>query len=61
MIGIKSREGISEEIKESYLKLLDSERKYKFLDFLIFYTPNIMFKFFYFLFRVVKYGKIGYR
>lgn len=60
MLGIKSREGISKKIKESYIKLLDKDRKKKPIDFAIIFFPDIIFKLPYLLYRLIKFKKWGY-
>jgi len=61
LIGIKSREGLNLKIINRYKLLLDKDRSYKILDFIILKIPDILFKFPYLFYRLVKYKKIGYK
>ena len=60
LIGIKSREGISKGIKNSYKNLIPDDRKYKLLDFVILNFPNFVFRFSYKIYRLFTYGKMSY-
>ena len=60
LIGIKSREGIPSKIQKEYLRLIDNDRKFKFLDSIIINFPDIIFKISYNFYRIIRYGKLGY-
>ena len=61
LIGIKSREGISPKIKKSYLEIIDSERNYKIIDSVILNAPDFFFKLSYKIYRLIRYGNLGYK
>lgn len=60
LIGIKSREGISKGIENSYKNLIPDDRKYKLLDFVILNFPNFAFRISYKIYRLFTYGKMSY-
>lgn len=60
LIGIKAREGIAEGIIEKYKVLIDENRKLKFIDYIIFNSPDIFFRFFYLIYRFFKFGSFRY-
>ena len=60
LLGIKSREGLSQDIIQRYKELLDNERNYKFLDTLIAKLPDNVFKPVYWFYRLIRYKKNGY-
>ena len=60
MIGIKSRESLNKEILVMYNSLLDEKRDKKYIDLIINYIPDFLFKIPYMVYRFIKYGKVGY-
>ena len=60
LIGIKSREGISKWIENSYKNLIPDDRKYKLLDFVILNFPNFVFRISYKIYRLFAFRKISY-
>ena len=60
LIGIKSREGISLNIKRSYIEIIDSERNYKIIDSVILNAPDFFFKISYKIYRLIRYGNLEY-
>ncbi len=61
IIGVKARDGLTNEILKEYKKLLDNERDNKVIDFFIVYSTDILFKFPYLVYRFIKYGKVNYK